>query len=115
VDELFNPSEIPRPRFFGSGFFQSSASAARRIASSQSPSAGVSFGMNASPFLGTFCSRISTGSIPSRRAASVICDSTAQDACGVPNPRNAVVGVVCESSARARTRAFGVRYGPQAA
>ena len=36
------------------------------------------------------------------RAASLSCDSTAHDACGVPNPRNAVLGVVCDSSARAR-------------
>ena len=59
--------------------------------------------------------RISSRSIPSAAAAAFSCDSTAHDACGVPNPRNAVLGVVCDSSARAATRAFGVRYGPHAA
>jgi hypothetical protein len=82
------------------------AAVAFRNAEAQSPSDGVSLGMNASPFAGRLRSRISTGSIPRIFAASFSCDSTAQDACGVPKPRNAVVGVVCDSSARAITRAF---------
>ena len=32
---------------------------------------------------------------------------------GAPNPRNAVEGVVCERTLRARIRAAGTRYGPQ--
>ena len=52
VDELFNPSEMPRPRFGASGAFQSIAPAAFASAVFHSPSAGVSFGLNASPFAG---------------------------------------------------------------
>src|SRR5581483_2329427 len=47
VDELLMPSETPRPRFFGSVFFQSIAAVAFDRTVFQSPSHGVSFGMNA--------------------------------------------------------------------
>ena len=77
-----------------------------------SPSAGVSFGLKASPFAGRLRRRISTGSMPSAAAASFSCDSTAHDACGVPNPLNAVLGVVCDSSARAAMRACGGAIRP---
>ncbi len=115
VEELFRPSEIPRPRPGARGACQPIARSAAASAAPQSPSAGVSPGMNASPFCGRFRRRISTASMPRIRAASFSCDSTAHDACGVPNPRNAVLGVVCDSSARAWTAACGVRYGPHAA
>ena len=49
--------------------------------------------------------------MPSVAAASFNCDSTAQEACGVPNPRKAVLGVVCDSSARATIRACGDAIG----
>ena len=50
--------------------------------------------------------------MPSVRAASSMFDSTAQICCGLPNPRNAVEGTVCDSTLRATTRAAGQRYGP---
>jgi hypothetical protein len=39
-------------------------------------------------------------------------DSTAQICWGLPKPRNAVDGTVCERMLRARMRAAGTRYGP---
>ena len=39
-------------------------------------------------------------------------DSTAQICCGLPKPRNAVDGVVCERMLRATMRTAGTRYGP---
>ena len=39
-------------------------------------------------------------------------DSTAQICCGLPKPRNAVDGTVCESTLRATIRTAGTRYGP---
>ena len=50
--------------------------------------------------------------MPSSRAASFMFDSTAQICCGLPKPRNAVEGTVCESTLRARIRTAGTRYGP---
>ena len=101
VEELFKPSEIPRPRPGPSGACQSIDRSAAASAAPQSPSAGVSPGMNASPLRGRLRRRISTASMPRMRAASFNCDSTAHDAWGVPNPRKAVLGVVCDSRARA--------------
>ena len=45
-------------------------------------------------------------------AASEMFDSTAQLICGLPKPRNAVDGTVCERTVRARMRAAGQLYGP---
>src|SRR4051794_28566156 len=109
VDELLRPSEMPRPRLRGSGSDHPTAFDADTSAASQSPSDGVSPGTNASPRRATLRRRISNGSSPSAAAAALSCDSTAHDACGVPKPRNAVLGVVCDNSARATTLAFGVR------
>ena len=39
-------------------------------------------------------------------------DSTAQICCGLPKPRNAVDGTVCDSTLRATIRTAGHRYGP---
>ena len=39
-------------------------------------------------------------------------DSTAQICWGLPNPRNAVDGTVCDSTLRATIRVAGHRYGP---
>ena len=50
--------------------------------------------------------------MPSSRAASFMFDSTAQICWGLPNPRNAVDGTVCDRTLRATIRAAGVRYGP---
>ena len=50
--------------------------------------------------------------MPSAWAASFMFDSTAQICCGLPKPRNAVEGTVCERTLRARIRTFGTRYGP---
>ena len=47
-----------------------------------------------------------------RRAASVMFDSTAQLICGLPKPRKAVEGTVCDSTLRAMIRAAGQLYGP---
>ena len=109
VEELFRPSEIPRPWLGPSGVSQAMAAAAFSRASRQLPSAPVSLGMNFSSLSGTLRRRISTRSRPRRSAASLSCDSTAQEACGVPKPRNAVLGVVCESRARETTLAFCAR------
>ena len=74
---------MPRPRPAGSGVPHPISSAARRTVCSQSPSAGVSPGMNASPWRARFRSRSSSGSMPSARAASSRFDSTAQMTCGI--------------------------------
>ena len=50
--------------------------------------------------------------MPSACAASSMFDSTAQICCGLPKPRNAVEGVVCERMLRATIRTAGMRYGP---
>ncbi len=50
--------------------------------------------------------------MPRTRDASSMFDSTAQICCGLPNPRKAVDGVVCERTLRATIRIAGVRYGP---
>ena len=112
VDEALMPSETPRPRSGPTGPVHPIAPAALASAVFQSPSHGVSFGTNGCPLTGRLRRRISTRSIPRISAASFNCDSTAQDACGVPKPRNAVLGVVCDRIARAMTRALGVTYGP---
>ena len=39
-------------------------------------------------------------------------DSTAQLICGLPKPRMAVEGTVCDSTLRALIRAAGQLYGP---
>jgi len=108
------PSAIPRPRPGGRGVPQPMASAALRTVCSQSPSAGVSNGMKASPFRARLRRRISSRSIPSARAPSSMFDSTAQLTCGLPKPRNAVDGVVWERTLRPTTRPDGTRYGPHA-
>ena len=109
VAEDLMATPIPRPRPGGSGSPQPMASAALRTDSCQSPSAGLSPGTTSSPRPARLRSRISSRSMPSRRAASSICDSTAQATCGVPNPRNAVAGGVCDSRPRTCTRASGTR------
>ena len=80
VDELFKPSEMPRPRFGARGALHAIALAAFVSAVFHSPSAGVSFGLNASPLAGRFRRRISTASMPRVAAASFNCDSTAHEA-----------------------------------
>ena len=50
--------------------------------------------------------------MPRTRDASSMFDSTAQICWGLPNPRKAVDGVVCERTLRATIRIAGVRYGP---
>ena len=77
-----------------------------------SPSAGVSPGMNASPGRARFRSRSSSGSMPSARAASSMFDSTAQICCGLPKPRNAVEGTVCDRTLRAKIRTAGTAVRP---
>ena len=52
-------------------------------------------------------SRSSSGSIPSFSAASLMFDSTAQLICGLPKPRKAVEGTVCDRIERALMRAAG--------
>ncbi len=47
--------------------------------------------------------------MPSCRAASSRFDSTAQLTCGLPKPRKAVEGTVCERTPRATMRAAGMR------
>ena len=71
-------------------------------------------GMNASPLRARLRRRISRRSIPSARAPSSRFDSTAQLTCGLPKPRKAVDGIVCERTLRATIRAAGTRYGPAA-
>jgi hypothetical protein len=39
-------------------------------------------------------------------------DSTAQICCGLPKPRKAVDGTVCERTLRATIRTAGMLYGP---
>ena len=50
--------------------------------------------------------------MPRRRAPSSSVDSTAQLTCGLPKPRKAVEGTVCDSTERARIRTAGTLYGP---
>ena len=52
--------------------------------------------------------------MPSALAPSSSVDSTAQLICGLPNPRKAVDGTVCERMERARIRTAGTLYGPAA-
>ena len=51
--------------------------------------------------------------MPRARAASSMFDSTAQISCGLPKPRNAVEGTVCDRMLRATMRTAGTRYGPR--
>ena len=108
------PTARPRPWPGGRGVSQPMSSAARSTACRQSPSAGVSNGMNASPFFARLRRRISRRSIPIARAASSRFDSTAQFTCGLPKPRNAVDGTVWDRTLRARIRTAGTLYGPAA-
>ena len=108
----FSPTAMPRPRPAGTGLPQPMRRAARSTASAQIPSAGVSPGMNVSPRRARLRRRSSTGSIPSARDASSMFDSTAQICCGLPKPRNAVDGTVCDRTLRARMRTAGMAYGP---
>ena len=105
---------VPKPALLPSDgrCCQPIISPARLTAIAQSPSAGVSCGMKASPGRGRLRSRSSRGSISSSLAASFMFDSTAQICWGLPKPRNAVEGTVCESTLRATIRTFGTRYGP---
>src|SRR4029077_7970136 len=107
------PTAIPRPRRGASGVFQPIASAARCTDSVQLPSAGASPCTISSPLIARLRNRIVNPSKPNIRAAASICDSTAQLICGVPKPRKAQLGVVCDNTARAWILALGVRYGPQ--
>ncbi len=52
--------------------------------------------------------------MPSRSAASSMFDSPAQICCGLPKPRKAVDGTVCDRMLRATIRAAGTMYGPTA-
>ena len=108
----FRPTAIPRPRPGVAGVRHSIISAARSTACAQSPSAGVSLGMNGSPGRARFRSRRSSGSMPRMPAASFMFDSIAQICCGLPKPRKAVDGTVCDRTLRARIRTAGVMYGP---
>ena len=90
------------------------SAAARSRVSTQRPSAGVSPGMNACPGAARLRRRSSTGSIRSARAASSMFDSVAQICCGLPKPRNAVDGTVCDRTLRATIRTAGIAYGPAA-
>ena len=47
-----------------------------------------------------------------RWAPASICDSVAHATWGQPKPRNAVLGVVFDMTARDDVRTFGMRYGP---
>ncbi len=106
------PKAIPRPWPSGSGVPHPARSAATRATCAQSPSHGVSNGMNRSPRRATLRSRSSSGSMPSARAPSSSALSTAQLTCGLPKPRKAVDGTVCERTDRARIRTAGMLYGP---
>ena len=106
------PTAMPRPRPSGTGLPHPIRLAASRTLSAQSPSHGVSNGMNAWPLRARFRSRTSSRSRPSASAASSIVDSTAQLTCGAPNPRNAVDGTVCDRTLRATMRTAGTAYGP---
>ena len=109
------PHAMPRPRPGGSGVPQPIAAAALRT--DLLPVAvgrDIAGHERARPMAARLRSRIDRPSRPRRRAASSSCDSTAQLICGVPKPRNAQLGVVCERIARARIRAAGTRYGPHA-
>ena len=55
---------------------------------------------------------LDAGRCRARRAASSMFDSTAQFCCGLPKPRKAVDGTVCDSTLRATIRAAGQSYGP---
>ena len=68
--------------------------------------------MNASPCLAQVSQPELDWIDAEARAASSMFDSTAQICCGLPKPRNAVEGTVCERTLRARIRTFGTRYGP---
>ncbi len=50
--------------------------------------------------------------MPRIAAASSMFDSTAQICCGLPKPRNAVEGIVCDRMLRATIRTAGIMYGP---
>ena len=91
------------------GAFQPIASAARSTDSVQLPSAGASPRTISSPLVARLRNRMLNPSKPNSRAAASICDSTAQLICGVPKPRNAQLGVVCDNTARAWILALGVR------
>src|SRR5262249_37918851 len=107
------PTAIPRPRRGASGLVQPIASAAPCTDSVQCRDAGASPGTISSTLVARWRHRIVTPSKPNSRAAASICDSTAQLICGVPKPRKAQLGVVCDKTARAWILALGVRYGPQ--
>ena len=90
--ELLTPMPIPLPLPGPVGLPHPMAWAALSRADFQSPSTGVSPGTRVSPLAGRFIRRISTGSIPSRSAASLSCDSMAKHRWVAPKPRKAVFG-----------------------
>ena len=110
------PTAMPRPRSGGSGVPQpiSSAAFSRLWCHSPSAAAADSPRTNASPLATRLRRRISSPSRPSRRAPASSWDSSAQATCGLPKPRNAVLGVVLVMTARASIRTPGMRYGPAA-
>jgi hypothetical protein len=110
------PTAMPRPRPGGSGSPQpmSSAAFSRLRAHSPSAAAADSPRTKSSPFATRLRRRISSPSRPSARAPASSWFSVAQATCGLPKPRNAVLGVVLVMTARASMRTAGMRYGPAA-
>ena len=113
VDELFRPSEMPRPRPAGKRIGPADGVAGRvseRL--SQSPSAGVSSGMKASPR----CRNVAPADLePDRSRAHARPRSAATRRPTTPaacRTRETPCSASCATAARApSTRAFGVRYG----
>ena len=67
-----------------------------------------------SPVFSAFCSRSSTGSMPSAAASLSICASWAKQVCTAPKPRIAPHGGLLVRTAQPSTSAFGTSYGPAA-
>jgi hypothetical protein len=61
-----------------------------------------------------FRRRISSGAIPSSRAMTSRCLSSANSDCGAPNPRKAPCGGAFVATARAWMRTWSTSYGPAA-
>ena len=81
--------------------------------SAQSPSAGVSPGMNASPGAARFSQAQLERVDAERRAPPRPCSiRPPRSAAGLPKPRNAVDGTVCESTLRATIRTAGHAVRP---
>ena len=106
---------MPRPRFGLRSSPHPNAAATFSMSPIKSASSGLPLTRTVSPRRNRFLRRISSGSMPARRATSSICDSPTHCTCVAPNARYEPDGPVFVYTQCARTCVACHRYGPAAA